>query len=83
MVGTSLTMTAERLEDPEPAGPMSDARFDIVSIARTWLGTPYHYQASLRGVSLLWRRLGFLQDQVFLNLAERGNCLAASTPLAL
>jgi NlpC/P60 family putative phage cell wall peptidase len=29
---------------------MSDARFDIVSIARTWLGTPYHYQASLRGV---------------------------------
>ena len=50
MVGTSLTMTAERLEDPEPAGPMSDARFDIVSIARTWLGTPYHYQASLRGV---------------------------------
>ncbi len=23
---------------------------DIVAIARTWLGTPYHHQASLRGV---------------------------------
>jgi 3-oxoacyl-[acyl-carrier-protein] synthase-3 len=28
-------------------------------------------------------RLGFSEAQVFSNLAERGNCIAASVPLAL
>ena len=32
---------------------------------------------------MLWEHWGFERDQVFVNLAERGNCLAASTPLAL
>lgn len=29
---------------------MSDTRARAVAIARTWIGTPYHHQASLRGV---------------------------------
>ena len=28
----------------------ADTRARIVALARTWLGTPYHHQASLRGV---------------------------------
>jgi 3-oxoacyl-[acyl-carrier-protein] synthase-3 len=41
------------------------------------------HQASRNGVELLTARLGFRPDQVFLNLPERGNCIAASLPLAL
>lgn len=28
----------------------SHTRDDVVALARTWLGTPYHHQASLKGV---------------------------------
>ena len=28
----------------------SHTRDDVVAVARTWLGTPYHHQASLKGV---------------------------------
>ncbi len=31
-------------------GPRLEPRTDILAIARTWLGTPYRHQASLRGV---------------------------------
>jgi len=41
------------------------------------------HQASRRGIELLWKRLGFAPEQAVVNLPERGNCLAASTPLAL
>jgi 3-oxoacyl-[acyl-carrier-protein] synthase III len=41
------------------------------------------HQASLMAVRLLAARLGFSNDQVFLNIANRGNCIAASIPLAL
>jgi 3-oxoacyl-[acyl-carrier-protein] synthase-3 len=41
------------------------------------------HQASGHGVAMLWEKWGFQREQVVLNLAERGNCLAASTPLAL
>jgi cell wall-associated NlpC family hydrolase len=27
----------------------ADTRARVVALARTWLGTPYHHQASLRG----------------------------------
>lgn len=41
------------------------------------------HQASGHAVNLLTSRLGFREDQVFINLPERGNCIAASIPLAL
>jgi 3-oxoacyl-[acyl-carrier-protein] synthase-3 len=63
--------------------PFFDDFFQHVPWSRKETDVVVPHQASLRGVSLLWRRLGFRQDQLFLNLAERGNCLAASTPLAL
>lgn len=41
------------------------------------------HQSSRHGIAQLWTRLGFSEAQVFSNLAERGNCIAASVPLAL
>lgn len=41
------------------------------------------HQASRHAVEQLSARLGFRPDQVFSNLALRGNCVAASIPLAL
>ena len=41
------------------------------------------HQASRHGVELVSTRLGFRADQVVSNLIERGNCVAASIPLAL
>jgi 3-oxoacyl-[acyl-carrier-protein] synthase-3 len=41
------------------------------------------HQASRHGVELVSSRLGFRREQVVSNLAERGNCVAASIPLAL
>ena len=41
------------------------------------------HQASRHAVDLLHTRLGFRREQVVDNLAERGNCIAASIPLAL
>jgi NlpC/P60 family putative phage cell wall peptidase len=45
--------------------PQTDTRTRIVALARTWLGTPYHNQASLKGVGTdcvglvrgIWREL--------------------------
>jgi NlpC/P60 family putative phage cell wall peptidase len=44
---------------------MPDSRTHIITIARSWLGTPYHHQAGLRGVGTdciglvrgIWREL--------------------------
>jgi 3-oxoacyl-[acyl-carrier-protein] synthase-3 len=41
------------------------------------------HQASRPGVELLVRRCGFSPDQLVVNLETRGNCIAASIPLAL
>ncbi len=41
------------------------------------------HQASKHGVEQVSRRLGFQPRQVMTNLATRGNCVAASIPLAL
>ncbi len=41
------------------------------------------HQPSGPGVRLLTHRYGFKPEQVFLNLATRGNCIAASLPIAL
>ncbi len=41
------------------------------------------HQASRHGVEQVHKRLGFQASQVVTNLATRGNCVAASIPLAL
>ena len=41
------------------------------------------HQASGPAVEILSRQLGFSQQQVYMNLPIRGNCVAASIPLAL
>ncbi len=41
------------------------------------------HQASRHGIELGWTMLGFREEQVVTNLASRGNCIAASIPLAL
>ncbi len=41
------------------------------------------HQASSYGLRLLWERLGFAKEQIVINLPIRGNCVAASIPLAL
>jgi len=41
------------------------------------------HQASGRGVDLLTRTLGFRSEQVVRNVETRGNCAAASLPIAL
>jgi 3-oxoacyl-[acyl-carrier-protein] synthase-3 len=41
------------------------------------------HQASRHGIELGWKLLGFREEQVIQNLATRGNCIAASIPLAL
>lgn len=41
------------------------------------------HQASGPAVQMLSRQLGFTQEQLFFNLPTRGNCVAASIPLAL
>lgn len=41
------------------------------------------HQASRHGVEWLTHKLGFTEQQVFINLDVRGNCVAASIPLAL
>jgi 3-oxoacyl-[acyl-carrier-protein] synthase-3 len=41
------------------------------------------HQANRHGLDLLGKRFGFHPEQVVINLPERGNCVAASIPLAL
>jgi 3-oxoacyl-[acyl-carrier-protein] synthase III len=41
------------------------------------------HQASRHGLKMLTTRFGFRPDQVFVNIRKRGNCIAASIPLAL
>ena len=41
------------------------------------------HQASRHAVDLLTKQIGFPADRIFTNLATRGNCIAASIPLAM
>lgn len=41
------------------------------------------HQASRHGLEYLTNRIGFRPEQMIVNLPERGNCIAASIPLAL
>lgn len=78
MDGPAVFKKAARL-----IGPFLDEFFAELGWARGEVDMVVPHQASRHGIDLLTRRLGFRPDQVFVNLPERGNCVAASIPLAL
>jgi 3-oxoacyl-[acyl-carrier-protein] synthase-3 len=55
--------------------------------AQGWKARDYDqvipHQASRHGLKLLATRFGFRPEQVFIHIQERGNCIAASIPIAL
>jgi 3-oxoacyl-[acyl-carrier-protein] synthase III len=78
MNGKAIFKHAARL-----IGPFLDQFFDRLGWQRDDLNVIVPHQASRHAVDLLTGRLGFRDDQVVQNLALRGNCIAASLPLAL
>ena len=63
--------------------PFLDSFFATLGWQRGELDLVVPHQASGHAIELLSARLGFRTDQLFVNLPERGNCVAASIPLAL
>jgi 3-oxoacyl-[acyl-carrier-protein] synthase-3 len=63
--------------------PFLDQFFATLGWQREHVDSVVPHQASRHGVEQLSDRLGFRDEQVFTNLHERGNCVAASIPLAL
>jgi len=78
MDGAAVFRRAARL-----IGPFLDQFFARAGWSRADLDAVIPHQASGHGVDLVRTRLGFRPEQVVANLAERGNCIAASIPLAL
>ena len=78
MDGSGVFKKAVRL-----VGPFLDTFLAETGWQRAEIDCVVPHQASRHGVELLTARLGFRHDQVFTNLAIRGNCIAASIPLAL
>jgi 3-oxoacyl-[acyl-carrier-protein] synthase-3 len=64
-------------------GPFIDSFLARSGWAREDVDVVVPHQASRHGVELVSSRFGFRPEQVVSNLAERGNCVAASIPLAL
>lgn len=63
-------------------GPFVDGFLARTGWAHGEIDALVPHQASRAGIDLL-ARIGFRPEQLVLNLAERGNCIAASIPLAL
>jgi 3-oxoacyl-[acyl-carrier-protein] synthase-3 len=78
MRGPAVFKMATRLMGPFLDVFLADAGADRADYAAV-----IPHQASLLAVRQLTERYGFRPEQVVLNLAERGNCIAASIPLAL
>lgn len=79
MDGPGIFRQASRL-----IGPFFDAFFADLGWDRAAdVDLVVPHQASRHALDVLTARLGFRQDQIFENLATRGNCIAASIPLAL
>ncbi len=78
MQGPAVFKQAVRLTEP-----FLDRFFATLGWERTSVDLVIPHQASGHAVAQLSRRLGFRPEQVFINLPERGNCIAASLPLAL
>jgi 3-oxoacyl-[acyl-carrier-protein] synthase-3 len=77
MDGPEIFRHASRL-----IGPFLDRFFEPLGWKREEVDALVPHQASRHAVEQLTRRLGFCPEQVILNLALRGNCIAASIPLA-
>ncbi len=78
MDGKAVFKMARRL-----SSPFVDAVLAQVGWRRDMVDAVVPHQASGPGVDLLERQCGFRSDQIVRNLATRGNCVAASIPLAL
>lgn len=78
MQGPRLFRRAAPLLKPFIDGICADAGW-----SRTDIAAVVPHQASRHGIELGWKMLGFTEHQVVTNLATRGNCIAASIPLAL
>ncbi len=64
-------------------GPFIDTFLARAGWERSDIDALVPHQASRHGLDLLSSRLGFDPNQIIINLPERGNCIAASIPLAL
>jgi 3-oxoacyl-[acyl-carrier-protein] synthase-3 len=78
MRGPAVFKMATRL-----MGPFLDRFLADSGRARADYSAVVPHQASLLAVRQLTERYGFREEQVVWNLAERGNCIAASIPLTL
>ncbi len=63
--------------------PFLDGFFADLGVSRQAIRHVVPHQASGHAVDLLHKRLGFCPGQVVRNLETRGNCIAASIPIAL
>lgn len=78
MSGPTIYKRAARL-----AGPFFDGFFARAGWQREEVGALIPHQASGHAIAILRSRYGFRPEQVVANIAERGNCVAASIPLGL
>jgi 3-oxoacyl-[acyl-carrier-protein] synthase-3 len=78
MEGTAIYRQAARR-----AGPFLDRFLERAGWTRASIHVVVPHQASAHAVRMLNERFGFSAAQVESNLALRGNCVAASIPLAL
>lgn len=78
MRGPAVFKMAARLVEP-----FLDQFLGALGWGRDQVGAVVPHQASRHGVELVERRMGFRPEQVVRNLPLRGNCIAASIPLAL
>lgn len=65
------------------AGPFVDSFLARCGWERAAVDAVVPHQASGHAIAMLSARLGFRPEQLVVNLPERGNCVAASIPLAL
>lgn len=63
--------------------PFLERFFSTLDWERDRIDAVVPHQASRHALEQLSRRLGFSSQQVILNIAQRGNCISASIPLAL
>lgn len=63
--------------------PFLDGFFADLGVSRAAFPHVVPHQASGHGIDLLHKRFGFCPGQIIRNIETRGNCIAASMPLAL
>jgi len=63
--------------------PFLDHFFSTIELDRTHFDAVVPHQASRHAIEMLVKWCGFLSEQLVINLPERGNCIAASIPLAM